>query len=172
MSASEQTQTGQTTNSMSSVWKQICNYFTPETTHTINLHWNDEITSDAKGTFHFYFQNLNSILMDSTITSQDLEVLHDFDISCFGLAETNLAWNQFQVTTQFKQLLCHTWIQLGGAKPTMSSIDLPTESNYVTGGTATVAVGHWCSQVQNVETDPSGVGHWSSITFMGGKGTM
>jgi hypothetical protein len=62
----------------------------------------------------------------------------------------------------------HTiWKGLGGAKSALSSINLDSTSDFQTGGTATSAVGAWCIRVLATETDPSGMGRWSCLTFIG-----
>ena len=48
-----------------------------------------------------------------------------------------------------------------------SSIDIPSPSEDLTGGTLTSVVGSWSSRVMSKEQDPSGMGHWSSITLVG-----
>ena len=70
----------------------------------INIHWHDEINADAEGQFRFYFQNPNGLAMDPTMMTQDLQTMKQFDVSCFGFAETNLAWNKPHIAMQYKQL--------------------------------------------------------------------
>jgi hypothetical protein len=59
------------------------------------------------------------------------------------------------------------WKGHGGAKSALSSIDLDSTSDFQTGGTVTSAVGSWCTRVLAAETDPSGMGRWSCLTFIG-----
>jgi hypothetical protein len=50
-------------------------------------------------------------------------------------------------------------------------INIDSPSDYTTGRTLTSAVGSWSSWVQMKEKDPSGMGQWSSITFVGKQKT-
>jgi len=57
------------------------------------------------------------------------------------------------------------------ATTAVSSIDMDSSSNYMTGGTLTSAVEGWSSRVSKKDVDPSGMGRWSSVTFVGRKNT-
>jgi hypothetical protein len=59
------------------------------------------------------------------------------------------------------------WKGHGGVKSAVSSIDLPSTSDFQTVGTVTSAVGSWCTRVLTAKTDPSGMGRWSCLTFIG-----
>jgi hypothetical protein len=62
---------------------------------------------------------------------------------------------------------CSVWKGQGGIKTAVSSINLDSLLDYQTGGTVTSAVGPWCTQVLSTNSDPSGMGRWSSLTFIG-----
>jgi hypothetical protein len=74
--------------------RRITNFFHhPEPVYHLNSAWNDPITNDADGMFHFYFQNTHGLPRDMVSLNHDLSSLQEFDISCFSLAETNLNWH-------------------------------------------------------------------------------
>jgi hypothetical protein len=58
-----------------------------------NRAWNEPINQDVKGLFHLYYQNVHGIPRDDVNLSQDLQALAEYDVGCFCLSETNLAWN-------------------------------------------------------------------------------
>ena len=138
----------------------------------INIHWQNEINADAEGQFRFYFQNPNGLMMDPMMMTQDLQMMKEFDVSCFGFAETNLAWNKPHIAMQYKQLQRKVWLQDRGVKTTMSSMQLETQSNYQQGGMAMSVVGKWTSRTTTTEQDPSGMGRWCSITLIGKEGKL
>jgi hypothetical protein len=98
---------------------------------------------------------------------QGLSFMQQFDVSCFCFAETNLNWHRPHVQMNFLTQQRTIWKGLGGAKSALSSIDLDSASDFQTGGTATSAVGAWCTRVLATETDPLGMGRWSCLTFIG-----
>ena len=139
----------------------------PEPEYQHNTAWNDPINKDAEGLFRLYFQNVHGLSRDMVTLHQDLETLRDFDVSCFCLAEINMDWQKPHVKMDFLSQQRLVWKGLGGAKSAMSSIALENTSDFLTGGTVTSAVGHWCTRVLHTESDPSGMGRWSSVTFIG-----
>jgi hypothetical protein len=48
---------------------------------------------------------------------------------------------------------------------------MESSSDYMTGGTLTSTVDKWSSRVLTKESDPSGMGRWSSQTLAGRKNT-
>jgi hypothetical protein len=101
------------------------------------------------------------------LLNHDLSILQDFDVGCFSLAETNLNWHRPHVKMEFLGQQCSVWKGQGGVKTAVSSINLDSLSDYQTGGTVTSAVGPWCTRVLSTDSDPSGMDHWSSLTFIG-----
>jgi hypothetical protein len=150
----------------------ITNYLSPTNNeppaYKPNEPWNHSINEDADGNFHIYFQNPHGVPRDDVSLHQDLQALAEYDVSCYGFAETNLDWGQQYVCTDFLQQQWRVWKY---ATTSFSSIDVESSSDYLTGGTLTSAVGNWSSRVANKEVDPSGMGRWSSLTFVGKRNT-
>jgi hypothetical protein len=101
------------------------------------------------------------------LLNHDLSILQDFHVSCFSLAETNLNWHRPHVKMEFLGQQRSVWKGQGGVKTALSSINLDSLFDYQTGGTVTSAIGPWCTQVLFTDSDPSGMGRWSSLTFIG-----
>ena len=148
---------------------RITNFFhstAPEPEYKHNDPWNHTINSDAEGMFRVYFQNPHGVPRDMVLLDQDLEALREYDVGCYCFAETNLDWNRPYVRNDFLHQQRKVW---NYAATAFSTIDLESTSDYKTGGTLTSAVGAWSSRVAKKEMDPTGMGRWSCLTFVGKK---
>jgi len=137
---------------------------TPAPEYKRNDPWNHPINDDAIGLFRVYYQNPHGVPRDPVSLDHDLKALAEHDVGCYCLAETNLDWSRPHVKNEFLTQQRKVWKY---ATTAFSSIDLPSSSDYLTGGTITSAVGSWSTRVSQKEEDPSGMGRWSSLTFIG-----
>jgi hypothetical protein len=129
-----------------------------------NSAWNHPINDAAAGCFQLYYQNPHGVSWDEVTLDHDLKALAKFDVSCYCFVETNLDWRQSYIWNAFLHCQQSIWKY---ANTSFSSSDIPLPpSDYWTGGTLTSAVGSWSLHVLSKEQDPSGMGHWSSITFV------
>jgi hypothetical protein len=155
-------------SNVSRLGSYISSYFessTPQPAqYKSNREWNNPINNNAKGTFCVYYQNVHGVPHnDVTLLAQDLQLLAVFKTGCMCFSQTNLDWNQLHV--KYDYLSRHkTWKH---AATSLSSIDMESMSDYITGGTLTSTVNKWSSCVFKKESNPSGMGHWSSQTLVG-----
>lgn len=133
-----------------------------------NEPWNDSINENAEGMFRVYYQNVRGIGRDPVTAQQDCQMLEEMDVGCVCLSETNLDWNRPYVVNDYHTTQRRRWKYCATS---MASIELPTETEYIHGGTVTFAVNGWSSRVSQREKDPSGMGRWTSLTFVGRKDT-
>jgi len=147
--------------------RRITKYFdttTPAPEYKRNDPWNHLINDDAKGLFRVYYQNPHGVPRDMVSLGQDLNALAEHDVGCYCFAETNLDWSRPHVKNEFLTQQRKVWKY---ATTAFSSIEIPSSSDYLTGGTLTSAVGSWSTRVSKKEEDPSGMGRWSSLTLIG-----
>jgi len=126
---------------------------------------------DPGENLQFYFQNLHGASRDPVQVSQDLSALQEKHVGIFGLAETNLAWNKPYIMMEYLEEQRKVWRDARGAKSCMLLINLALSGDYRTGSTVTTAISTWCLHVIMTEDDPSGMGWWSSISFLGKRNT-
>jgi hypothetical protein len=112
-----------------------------------------------------YYQNVHCVPCNDVTLALDLHVLAVFKIGCMCFSETNLDWNQLHV--KYDYLSRHkTWKH---AATSLSSIDMESMSDCMTGSALTSTVDKWSSHVFKKESNPSGMGHWRSQTLVGKK---
>jgi hypothetical protein len=128
-----------------------------------NSAWNHPINDDAAGCFQLYYQNLHGVRRDEVTLDNDLKALAEFNVSCYCFAEANLDWRQSYIRNAFLHCQQSIWKY---ANTSFSSIDIPSQSDILTGSTLTSVVGSWSLRVLSKEQDPSGMGQWSSITLI------
>ena len=95
------------------------------------------------------------------------ECLSELAVDVAGMPETKLNWNLPTVSAKFQQTGCK---QHGASKIATSQYQIPlsTEvSSFQAGGTVTATMGAWATRASTSQSDPSGLGRWSSQTFNG-----
>jgi hypothetical protein len=95
------------------------------------------------------------------------ECLSELAVDVAGKSETKLNWNLPTVSAKFQQTGCK---QHGASKIATSQYQIPfsTEvSSFQAGGTVTTTMGAWTTRATTSQSDPSGLGRWSSQTFNG-----
>ena len=140
--------------------------------------YGDPVIQKQKGTTRFFFQNVKGLTYNSS--GEDyryyISCLKAYDIDIAGLAETNTCWSHPHISFEFRQLLRRHYQQ---SKVTFGTpnrdIDqcLPTET-FQSGGSLTLATGRLTSTINGEVdlTDPTGLGRWSGISFMGRNKTF
>jgi hypothetical protein len=137
-------------------------------------YWGDDIRNKPESSHHrIYFQNLDGMRNDSDEIDLYISSMAKLNVDTICWADPGLDFSQkpirhkVQVTFQnhFKK-----------TKIVFSSCQLPEtfdhrSSGYQPGGTLTATTGRWVSRTNGTMlADPSGMGRWSGITFIGKDG--
>ena len=135
--------------------------------------WGDSINEDPQDLHRIYFQNIDGIRNDADEMDLYVSSMAQFEIGTFCWVDHSL--NMSQVTVQQalqRPLLAH----FGIARSSRSNSILPPglsalRSGYQPGGTFTATTGKWVTQSKGKPIiDPSGLGCWSGLRFLGKRG--
>jgi len=136
---------------------------------TTNEHWGDQPTLnniETANRLHIISCNINSIsnphqqLSWQAITQAALDI--EANIICLQKMSTNwtmpILWMTGQIINK-SEYKAH-WISVSAGKAAQ-------DSNFLPGGTLTVALGQWTAWLSGTGSDSHGLGRWSYITLQG-----
>jgi hypothetical protein len=106
----------------------------------------------------FYFHNINGIKSDDN-WAQILITLKEYDVTCFGLAETNTSFahtNAKEYLRKIRQTFKHS-------RSSTSERESTRAEKYKPGGTITTVVNKWQARVTAKGEDERGLGRWSYL---------
>jgi hypothetical protein len=111
----------------------------------------------------FYFHNINGIKSDDN-WAQILHTLQEHNVTCFGLAETNVSFAHATAKDYLRKLR-----QMFKHSRHTTSERLLKSTQYKTGGTLTAVVGKWQARVTEQGDDKRGLGRWSFLRLSSKK---
>ena len=119
---------------------------------------NDEVSN----TFRIYFQNINGVTAGKGTGKWDniLQTMVKKNVSIFGLAETNIEWNNHKLSSRLKAKVRRT-CQHANIATSTSSIQSATA--YKPGGTSTIAIKQWTGRITDQIKDTTSQGRWSGL---------
>ena len=126
----------------------------------------DTLHNKETTTFRILGQNANGIsprnnfskwneILQSTIT-------HDVDVLC--LSETNVEWRHHHVSARLEAI---TKKFFRHSRLTTASSSIKFERMFKPGGTATLITNEWTGRILKCESDPSGLGRWTTAMLTG-----
>ena len=135
-----------------------------------NDSWGDSLPSNVRGkTIRVLYQNVNRSVSasDNPETNVLLENLNNMDADVFMASETNTNWKSATFRNDFRQKVSNIW---PNSRVAFSSSDVGIEfefTEYLPGGTCTMAMDHLSMRETKVGEDQSGLGRWSYLTMEG-----
>jgi hypothetical protein len=111
----------------------------------------------------FYFHNMNGIKSDDN-WAQILQTLQEHNVTCFGLAETNVSFAHATAKDYLKKLR-----QIFKHSRHTTSKQSFKSTQYKPGGTMTAVVGKWQARVTEQGDDKRGLGQWSFLRLSSKK---
>jgi hypothetical protein len=129
--------------------------------------WGDSMMSslDSNSSCRVVLQNTNGIQNKTSLLGHRA---NELGINILGLVETNVDWqcripSKYKSKTAITKILRQFWKQTCMA---FSSSDHRPKFFFQPGGTLTLAGNPWSGRA-SADTDPSGMGRWSSISIKG-----
>jgi exonuclease III len=130
--------------------------------------WGDtlQIPIDETNIIRFYYQNVNGLKLHNECADVNISCQHLYErqATVIGLSETKVEWKHHLATNSVYRALGQTWSHLKWSK---STSEIFFKKAFKPGGTSTIVNGPLSSRVSNKDTDPYGLGRWSSLTIDG-----
>ena len=147
-----------------------------QTDQQANQSFGDAIVYKDSGSIRFFFQNVKGLTYSTGVEDYKyyMSQMAVFDVDCFGLAETNTAWQQYYLQLGYRESIRRQF-RLG-----KSVFGYPTEAvdkcsmgdTFQAGGCLTTIQGRHTTMVQGHGiVDPTGLGRWSGLTLEGKGGS-
>ena len=127
-------------------------------------------------TLRIFFQNVKGLTYSSGLEDYKyyMSQMAAFGVDCFGLAETNTAWQQYHLQLEYKACVKRKF-RLGKTVfgyPIMEVDRCLSGASFKAGGCLTTIQGKHTTTVQGSGiSDPTGLGRWSGITLEGKGGS-
>ncbi len=137
------------------------------------LAWGDSIYDDPSDLHRIYFQNIDGIRNDSDEIDLYISSMAQFNIGTFCWADPGLDFSQLHLRQKLKGPLRSYFTAY---KSAFSSSGLPRDSSlppsgYQPGGTFMTTTNTWATRsIGSQLLDPSGLGRWSGLSYLGKKG--
>ena len=137
------------------------------------LAWGDSIQEDPCNLHRIYFQNIDGIRNDSDEIDLYISSMAQFHIGTFCWADPGLDFSQSHLRQKLKGPLRSYFTAY---KSAFSSSVLPRDSSlpqsgYQPGGTFMTTTNTWATRsIGSQLLDPSGLGRWSGLSYLGKKG--
>jgi hypothetical protein len=146
----------------------------PENTNTVGedetTYWGDTIHCPPGELHRVYFQNLDGLRNDSEEIDLYVETMLQYQVGTFCWTDPSLDFLQSPAKSKLR---FHTLAHFKTARTAFSSSNIPNEGNslYKPGGTLTTTTGKWTTRcVGQPLSDPSGMGRWSGLSYLGKNG--
>lgn len=141
------------------------------------LLYGDPIIQKHPESTRVFFQNVKGLT--HTASGDDygyyMACMSAYQVDVFGLAETNTCWDHTHLRTDFQQLARKHFRQnrISFGSPAAAVDKCPDRESFQSGGCITMATGKAVSfSTGEVLRDPSGLGRWSGLTFLGKASTQ
>ena len=153
----------------------LLDFFAPssESSPEYSSSWGDSIHDDPGDLHRVFFQNLDGLRNNADDMDLYVSSMAQFQTSTFCWADHGLALSQLPVSQALhRPILSH----FGRARSACSYSALPPvrtalQNGYQPGGTFTATTGKWVTRSSGKPiTDPSGLGRWSGLCFLGKRG--
>jgi hypothetical protein len=153
----------------------IFNYFpVASSDSTEDDYWGDTIHTDPGDLHRIYFQNIDVLLNDADEIALYVSSMAQLKVGTFCWADPGLDFSK----TPIRQILQQHPISnhFTSARSAYSSSTLPDtalsgSSGYQPGGTFMSTTGRWATRSTGKPlVDPSGLGRWSGLCFLGKRG--
>ena len=150
----------------------LLDFFAPssESSPEYSSSWGDSIHDDPGDLHRVFFQNLDGLRNNADDMDLYVSSMAQFQTSTFCWADHGLALSQLPVSQALhRPILSH----FGRARSACSYSALPPvrtalHNGYQPGGTFTATTGKWVTRSSGKPiTDPSGLGRWSGLCFLG-----
>jgi hypothetical protein len=131
-----------------------------------NNYYGDPLGPKATGHVRLLLHNPNRIsaqndFVDFQYICQRM-LAHDVDI--WGLSETGVDWKQGYPRNRCKQILKEFYPH---SRMIGSTSDIPSKEVVQFGGTCTVVTDKWTGRIEDMGSDPHGLGRWSHVRING-----
>ena len=152
----------------------LLNYFPlPSTDSSDTAEWGDSIHTDPQTSHRIYFQNIDGLRNDADEIDLYVSSMAQFQTGTFCWADHGLNMSQVPIQQKLKiPLNAH----FGAHRSACSHSQIPPgptalRSGYQPGGTFTATTGKWVTRSTGKPIiDPSGMGRWSGLRFLGKRG--
>ena len=152
----------------------LLGYFDSSGTLTTDTQaWGDSIHCDPADLHRVYFQNLDGLRNDSDEMDLYVSSMSQFKVSTFCWADHGLNLSQVSIRQALQRPITSYF---GTARTACSYSSLPPgpaslRSGFQPGGTFMATTGKWATRSTGKPiTDPSGLGRWSGLCFLGKRG--
>ncbi|KAI2493431.1 hypothetical protein MHU86_21130 [Fragilaria crotonensis] len=138
--------------------------------------WGDSIVAHPEDNHRVYFQNVDGLRHDADEIDLYVSSMAHFHVGTFCWADPGLDFSDMSVRRSLHQPLRSHFTT---ARSAFSSSTLPpvkrdsrrNSSSYQPGGTFMATTGKWASRsTGKIIVDPTGLGRWSGLTFLGKRG--
>jgi hypothetical protein len=129
--------------------------------------WGDDIHTDPADLHLVYFQNVDGIRNDADEIDLYVKTMHHFNVGTICWADPSLDFQQLQCRSKVRKTV-QQHFQSARMALSSSTVSCKRDSAYKPSGTLTVTTDKWTSRSTGKPlVDPSGLGRWSSISFLG-----
>jgi hypothetical protein len=137
------------------------------TTFDDATHWGDNIHCSPGDLHRVYFQNLDGLRNDNEEIDLYVESMLNYQVGTYCWTDPSL---DFLQPTAKSKLKTPTLAHFKTARTAFSCSTIPNEGDslYKPGGTLTTTTGKWTTRcIGNPLSDPSGMGRWSGLSYLG-----
>ena len=131
----------------------------------------------APGSLRIFLQNVKGLTYSTGVEDYKyyLSQMAAYSVDCFGLVETNSAWQHYYLQLQYRECVQRQF-RIGKTVFGFPSYEVdPCSANetFQAGGCLTTAQGRTATTVQSHGiVDPTGLGRWSGVTLEGKGGNV
>ena len=158
-----------------SVPSSLNEYFTTSNRNLAELDdsiaWGDSIYDDPGDLHRIYFQNIDGLRNNADEIDLYTASMAQFQIGTFCWADPGLDFSQFHIRQKLKRPLRSYFT---AAKSAYSSSILPKDANASSGyqpeDTFRTSTNHWATRSIGTLLDPTGLGRWSGLSYLGKRG--
>ena len=131
----------------------------------------------APGSIRLFFQNVKGLTYSTGVEDYKyyLSQMAAFSVDCFGLAETNTAWQHYYLQLHYRECVQRQF-RVGKTVfgfPSREVDSCSEKETFQAGGCLTTVQGKTATTVHNQGIyDPTGLGRWSGITLEGKGGNV
>lgn len=145
----------------------LLDFFEPPTPENEETFWGDDIHTDPADLHRVYFQNVDGIRNDADEIDLYVETMHQFNVGTICWADPSLDFQQPYCQSKIRKPV-QQHFQSARMAFSSSTVLCERDSAYKPGGTLTATTDKWTSRSTGKPlVDPSGLGRWSGISFLG-----
>jgi hypothetical protein len=136
--------------------------------------WGDSITTDPDDLHRIYFQNVDGLRNNADEIDLYISSMAQFQVDTFCWADPGLDFSQHSIRMVIKRQALLYFSKARCAFSSSSSLPPSkhlSSSGYQPGGTLMATTGKWATRSTGTPlVDPSGMGRWSGLSYLGKHG--